>query len=82
MFQRVCRFDIVATLPALRGYGAALRNRCRRGLCLRLITTAAIAITLNLNAVTISNAYNLSAKQIDWVLVAYNHLGGDLYENK
>lgn len=74
--------DSLDTLPALRGAEAALRRVFRRGLCLRLITTAAIAITFNLNAITYSNAYNLNAKQIDWVLVAYNHLGGDLYESQ
>lgn len=76
------RLDSLATLPALRGAEAALRRVFRRGLCLRLITTAAIAITINLNSITYSNAYNLNAKQIDWVLVAYNHLGGDLYESQ
>lgn len=76
------RLDKRATLPALRGAEAALRGVFRRGLCLRLITTAAIAITINLNSITYSNAYNLNAKQIDWVLVAYNHLGGDLYESQ
>ena len=74
--------DNRATLPALRGAEAALRGVFRRGLCLRLITTAAIAITINLNSITYSNAYNLSAKQIDWVLVAYNHLGADLEESQ
>ena len=82
MFKMVCRFDIVAKLPALRGYGAALRKRFRRGLCLRLITTAAIAISLNLNAITNSNAYDLTPKQIDWVLVAYNHFDANLEESQ
>jgi hypothetical protein len=82
MFKRVCRFDSVAKLPASRGFGAALRKRFRRGLCLRLITTTAIAITININAVTISNAYPLTAKQIDWVLVAYNHFDANLEESQ
>ena len=76
------RLDNTATLPASRGAEAALRRVFRRGLCLRLITTAAIAITINLNSITYSNAYNLNAKQIDWVLVAYNHLGANLEESQ
>ena len=74
--------DNAATLPAVRGPKAALRGAFRAVLCHRLLAITALAITFNLNAITYSNAYNLNAKQIDWVLVAYDHLGGDLYESQ
>lgn len=74
--------DSIATLPALRGAEAALRRVSRRGLCLRLISLALIAITINLKAITTANAYDLTPKQIDWILVAYNHLNADLYESQ
>ena len=73
------RYD---TLPASRGAEAALRGAFRGGYCHRLLAITALAITFTLNSITYSNAYNLNAKQIDWVLVAYNHLGGDLYESQ
>lgn len=76
------RLDKGITLPASRGAEAALRRVSRADLCHRLLAITALAITFNLNAITYSNAYNLNAKQIDWVLVAYNHLGGDLYESQ
>ena len=76
------RLDKGITLPASRGAEAALRRVFRADLCHRLLAITALAITFNLNAITYSNAYNLNAKQIDWVLVAYNHLGGDLYESQ
>ena len=76
------RLDNTATLPASRGAEAALRRAFRADLCHRLLAITALAITFNLNAITYSNAYNLNAKQIDWVLVAYNHLGADLYESQ
>ena len=74
--------DKRATLPASRGSEKPYAERLGGGLCHRLLAISALAITINLNAITYSNAYNLSAKQIDWVLVAYNHLGGDLYESQ
>lgn len=76
------RLDSLATLPASRGSEKPYAKRLGGGLCHRLLAISALAITFNLNSITYSNAYNLSAKQIDWVLIAYNHLGGDLYESQ
>lgn len=78
----VLGFDKVATLPALRGAEAALRRVSRRGLCLRLLSLALIANSLNLITLTNANAYDLNAKQIDWMLVAYNHFNQNLYQSQ
>lgn len=82
MFKMVCRFDSVATLPAMQGAEAALRRVSRGGFCLRLITLAIAVISFNLISITNSNAYPLTAKQIDWVLVAYNHFDANLEESQ
>ena len=82
MFNMVCRFDSVATLPAMQGAEAALRRVSRGGFCLRLITLAIAVISFNLISITNSNAYPLTAKQIDWVLVAYNHFDANLEESQ
>lgn len=82
MFKMVCRFDSVVTLPAMQGAEAALRRVSRGGFCLRLITLAIAVISFNLISITNSNAYPLTAKQIDWVLVAYNHFDADLEESQ
>lgn len=82
MFKMVCRFDSVATLPAMQGAEAALRRVSRGGFCLRLITLAIAVISFNLISITNSNAYPLTAKQIDWVLVAYNHFNANLEESQ
>ena len=82
MFKMVCRFDSVATLPAMQGAEAALRRVSRGGFCLRLITLAIAVISFNLILITNSNAYPLTAKQIDWVLVAYNHFDANLEESQ
>jgi hypothetical protein len=74
--------DRLATLPALRGAEAALRRVFRRGLCLRFLSLALLANTFNLTAITTSNAYDLTPKQIDWILIAYNHFNADLYESQ
>lgn len=74
--------DNAATLPAVRGPKAALRGAFRAAFCHRLLAITALAITFNLNSITYLNAYNLNAKQIDWVLVAYNHLGANLEESQ
>ena len=82
MFKRVCRFDSVATLPAMQGAEAALRRVFRGGFCLRLITLAIAVISVNLISFTNLNAYPLTAKQIDWVLIAYNHFDANLEESQ
>lgn len=82
MFKMVCRFDSVVTLPAMQGAEAALRRVSRGGFCLRLITLAIAVISFNLISITNSNAYPLTAKQIDWVLVAYNHFDANLEESQ
>lgn len=76
------RLDKDVTLPASRGAEAALRGAFRGGLCHRLLAITALAITINLITSTHSNAYNLTAEQTDWVLVAYNHLNANLFESQ
>ena len=68
-------FDKSITLPASRGAEAALRGVFRVGLCL----SVTLSLALNPILITNANAYPLKAKEIDWALVAMNHLG-DLEE--
>jgi len=65
------QLDRAVTLPASRGSGAALRGAFRVGLCLSVV----VSLALNPINISSSNAYPLKAKQIDWALVAMNHLG-------
>ena len=69
------RLDKCATLRRRRGPKAARRQSVRGGLCLSL----AVGLLINPILITNANAYPLKAKEIDWALVAMNHLG-DLEE--
>ena len=74
--------DIDVTLPARRGPKAARRRVSRGGYCLRLMTTALAAVLLTIIQSPNLNAFPLKRYQIDWALVAMNHLQGDLEQTQ
>jgi hypothetical protein len=62
------------TLTASRRRRAGRPGSVRGGLYLRFIASAVALITINITSLSNANAYPLTAKQIDWALVAMNHL--------
>ena len=74
--------DKDVTLPARRGPKAARRRVSRGGYCLRLMTTALAAVLLTIIQSPNLNAFPLKRYQIDWALVAMNHLQGDLEQTQ
>ena len=67
------RLDSLATISPKRGRAAGPSAEVEGGHCFRLLASALSAITLILIPVN-ANAYPLKAEQIDWALVAMNHL--------
>lgn len=65
--------DKPATISPKRGRAAGPSAEVEGGHCFRFLAAAFSAITLILMPVN-ANAYPLKAKQIDWALVAMNHL--------
>lgn len=70
--------DSDTTLRPEPGPKAAGGSSVRGGFCLRLIATTAVMLLMYIFLNSLSPkalAYPLKAKQIDWALVAMNHLG-------
>lgn len=65
--------DKPATISPKRGRAAGPSAEVEGGHCFRLLASALSAITLMLIPVN-ANAYPLKREQIDWALVAMNHL--------
>lgn len=66
--------DSTATLSPKRGRRASPSAEVEGGYCLRLMATALIALSIILIPID-AKAYSLKREQIDWALVAMNHLG-------